>query len=399
MSLNWFDKSALQAMLKEPESEGLERKSFTAREKIAQTIAAFANDLAGRGKPSVIFIGLKDEGGSSGLRATDKMLRDMASLRENNILPLPVIKLDTLYLKETDTDVIALQVLPSKMPPVRYKGNCYVRIGPAVRRAAEDEERRLADKRRAGDLPEDMREIIDTRIEADLNMTYFKEEYLPRAVSAETLAENNRDIKTQMQSLRICGNENPTMAGLLIAGKNPRYWLPGAYIQFVRFDGKELTDPVKDQKEISGRLGEQIKEIEIILKLNITAPLEIAPPKHIKSFDYPFSALSQLVRNAILHRDYKSHAPVKVYWFLDRVEIQSPGGPYGKLNKENFGQEGLTDYRNPTLAEAFKNLGFVERFDFGLPKARKALKENGNPQLELDANQAVVQAVIRNSLP
>ena len=86
---------------------------------------------------------------------------------------------------------------------------------------------------------------------------------------------------------------------------------------------------------------------------------------------------------------------MKVYWYADRVEIQSPGGPYGKLNLDNFGSlEGITDYRNPGLAEAFKYLGLIERFGFGLPKTRKALKENGNPDLELEASAAVILATV-----
>jgi len=64
------------------------------------------------------------------------------------------------------------------------------------------------------------------------------------------------------------------------------------------------------------------------------------------------------------------------------VEIQSPGGPYGQVTRENFGQPGVTDYRNPNVAEVLKNLGYVERFGVGIAIAKDALAKNGNPTLK-----------------
>jgi ATP-dependent DNA helicase RecG len=98
--------------------------------------------------------------------------------------------------------------------------------------------------------------------------------------------------------------------------------------------------------------------------------------------DYPAAALRQLVRNALIHRDYEAtHAPVRVYWFNDRIEIQNPGGLYGQVTRANFGQ-GVTDYRNPLLAEAMHVLGYVQRFGFGVPLARRHLRQNGNPEAQ-----------------
>jgi len=240
-----------------------------------------------------------------------------------------------------------------------------------------------------------MKGLKDADWETELNMEYFKSQYLPSAVSSEVLAVNNREIKAQMRSLRLLDHHfNPTVMALLIMGKNPRNWLPGAYIQFVRFEGKTLTDSVKDQKEISGTLPEQIQKIEDVLKANISISLKLSDKQHIKSPDYPISALQQIIRNAIIHRNYESHTPVRVHWFNDRIEIQSPGGPFGELSVDNFGQ-GLTSYRNPTIAEALKNLNFIERFGYGIPQARKELKENGNPELKFEVETSVILAVVK----
>ncbi len=73
---------------------------------------------------------------------------------------------------------------------------------------------------------------------------------------------------------------------------------------------------------------------------------------------------------------------MRVLWFADRVEVGSPGGPFGNVTVENFGWPGLVDYRNPTIAGVLSRLGYVQRFGAGLPIAQRALKENGNPPLE-----------------
>ena len=57
-----------------------------------------------------------------------------------------------------------------------------------------------------------------------------------------------------------------------------------------------------------------------------------------------------------------TNTPVRITWYNDRIEIQSPGGPFGSVTAQNFGQDGITDYRNPNLADAMKVLGFVQRF-------------------------------------
>jgi ATP-dependent DNA helicase RecG len=103
-----------------------------------------------------------------------------------------------------------------------------------------------------------------------------------------------------------------------------------------------------------------------------------------------------LVRNAILHRTYEgTYSPVRIYWFSDRIEIHSPGGPFGQVTRENFGQPGVTDYRNPHLAEAMRVLGYVQRFGLGIQIARQQLAANGNPPLVFIVEQNHILATVR----
>ena len=137
-----------------------------------------------------------------------------------------------------------------------------------------------------------------------------------------------------------------------------------------------------------------VRDLEV--RLHIRQPVSVGGSVRSEINDYPEEAMRQLVRNAVLHRSYEgTNAPVRVTWFDDRVEIQSPGGPFGQVTKSSFGTPGVTDYRNPTLAEALKRLGFVERFGVGIPIARERLAANGNPPLESIVEDAHVLAVVR----
>lgn len=95
---------------------------------------------------------------------------------------------------------------------------------------------------------------------------------------------------------------------------------------------------------------------------------------------YPPAALRQIAYNAVMHRTYEAtNAPVRVIWFDDRVEIVSPGGPFGIVTAENFGEPWVADYRNPSLAESMRVLGLVQRFGMGIGVARRELRRNEQP--------------------
>jgi ATP-dependent DNA helicase RecG len=109
-------------------------------------------------------------------------------------------------------------------------------------------------------------------------------------------------------------------------------------------------------------------------------------------------ALQQLARNAVMHRSYEgTNSPVRIHWFHDRIEIINPGGPYGSVTAQNFGEAGRTDYRNPQLAAAFKVLGYAQRFGAGIQMARQALEKNGNPALSFQIEQNFIAAIIPKS--
>ena len=393
-----MDDSELEILLNDLESDRVERKaSIVDKNKICQAICAFANDLPAHEKPGALFIGANDDGSCADLEITDELLITLADLRSNgNITPFPTMKVQKKNLCGCELAVIIVE--PSDAPPIRFRGRVEVRVGPRRAIATEEEERRLIEKRRAGNLPFDIQPITLATLE-DLDFELFRTVYLPSVLANEILQQNQRSTEQQLTSMRFATVEpqpKPTILGILVVGPDPRQFVPGAYIQFLRIEGKDLTDPIKDQKEIDGPLSDLLRRLDDLFQAHISVASDTtAQPVELRRPDYPIVALQQLARNAVMHRIYEgTNAPVRITWFSDRIEIQNPGGPFGQVNRQNFGQPGITDYRNPNLAEAMKNLGYVQRFGMGIPLARRELEKNSNPEPEFGIEDAHVLVTI-----
>ena len=390
-----YSDSELELLMSDLESDLVERKESAADgRKIRRNICAFANDLPGNGCAGVILVGIRDDGSCASLTIDDRLLKRLADVHgEGDILPLPSMTVQKRVLNGCAVAVVTVEPAPD--PPVRYRGRAWIRVGPSVREAGIADERMLGERRRAADLPFDMRPAVGVTIAA-LDLDFTRDHYLPNAIAREVLDQNERPLAHQLQSLRLVHGATPTWAAVLSFGSDPQAFVPGAYVQFLRIAGAEITDPIRDQKQLTGRLDDVLRRLDELLELNISVRTEVAGAlRERRRSDYPLDALRQLAHNAVMHRTYEgTNTPVRIHWFSDRVEIASPGGLFGRITPENFGM-GDTDYRNPLLAEIMHHLGFAQRFGLGVRLARHALVENGNPPPEFDFQPTLVVATVR----
>ena len=186
-------------------------------------------------------------------------------------------------------------------------------------------------------------------------------EYLLAAVPLDVLEANDRNSAQRLAATKMIVSVDPpipTVLGLLVIGKTTRSFLAGAYVQFLRVEGTELGQPIVDEQLIDGTVADVMRKLEEKLVAHNRTRVDFTSgPLEQRAQLYPLVALQQLVRNAILHRTYEgTNAPVRVYWYDDRIEITQSGGPFGAVTPENFGTPGVTDYRNPNLAEAMRCL-------------------------------------------
>jgi ATP-dependent DNA helicase RecG len=393
-----LDGMELEALSRDLESDRTERKeSLADPEKIKQAICAFANDLPDHRRPGVLFVGLKDNGTCAGLSITDKVLTELAGFRSDGwILPFPSMAVSKVRIGTCDVAIAVVQ--PSDDTPVRCRGVVWIRVGPRRAQANPQDERILTEKRRSRDTPFDLRPVFSASID-DLDRKLFEEEYLPSLLPSGVNVDSMGYLES-LQSARFATVDppvHPTVTGLLVVGRDPPSFMPGARVQFYRVAGNALTDPVREYSEISGPLSQLIRSCLEKLRANVgVASPGSQQTAGTTSPDYPIEALHQLVLNAVLHRTYEAtNAPIRISWFDDRVEIQSPGGFYGIVSEDRFGVPGITDYRNPHLAEAMKVLGHSSRFGIGLQKVKSELDRNGNPPYELEGGSAHMALIVR----
>jgi len=161
---------------------------------------------------------------------------------------------------------------------------------------------------------------------------------LRHAVTEEVVAENGRPLKQQLAGLRFFDlrQDCPTNAGILVLADRPMHYLPGAYVQFVRYAGPDLANEVLDEKRALGDLRTLLQTLNLIVDANLRRrPVAVAGGfVETMVHDYPRVALHELLLNAVIHRNYQSTAPIRFYCFPDHLTLDNPGGLHGEATAD-----------------------------------------------------------------
>lgn len=387
----------LHELLVSDESYRIERTVSTGNmDKFQEAICAFANDLPGSRKKGYLLIGVTDKGRISGLKVDDALMKKISSIRsEGNILPLPVMTTEKVSTDEGD--VLVVEVTPSFDTPVRYRGRTFVRIGPR-RDIASLEEERILTERCAASLPTfDTRPCREATID-DIDTATIVSEYLPKAINPETLDNDTRPLKEQLAALHLFNLQwdCPTYAALIMFGKDPKYFMPGAYIQFVRFKGNDNGGEIINERRFEGCLYKMLPQLENFIRDGIVTkrPIPISILREKDVVNYPYKALRELLMNAVMHRDYQSNMPTRLYQYDKHIEIMNPGGLYGQARPENF--PFVNDYRNSVVAGIMRVLNYVNMFNHGITDVQDQLKANNSPAPEFNTGYVTVfSAIVR----
>ena len=374
-------KDEIQELLHSTETYRVERTVSTGdMDKFQEAICAFSNDLPNSRKKGYLIIGAHDNGQLSGLKVTDDLLKKIAAIRsDGNILPLPMMSVERFEFPEGD--LLVAEVLPSLLPPVRYRGRTFVRIGPRRDIASEAEERILLERRTSYMATFDAMPCLGASIK-DIDTEYIKNDYLPQVVDPDLLATDKRDLKEQLSAIHLYDLEHdcPTNAAIILFGKNPQYYMHGCYVQYVHFAGINNGGEILNEKQIKGCLCRMLPQLESFVRDAVVTsrPVPIGMLREQTVFNYPELALRELLMNACMHRDYQSNMPIRLYQYDDRIEILNAGGLYGEARPENFPT--VNDYRNPIIAEAMRGLKYVNMFNRGIERVKTMFLENGNPE-------------------
>ncbi len=385
----------IDVRVKEWETQGTEFKREFSTDPIRKTLVAFSNDYAEAGG-GVLVIGVDPSTRSIvGVDDPEGTMRRVTGLcRDGTIVPTLAPRIYPVEVR--GKTVVVVEVRRSERRPHRANNICYIRVGPTTRKATPDEEFELV--RRSERFPFDMLPVREASYE-DLDLVKFAREFLPKRVAADVLDLNGRSPVEWAEHLKFLIREGerlvPTVAAILLFGKEPQRFFPHSSIDFIRFGGDDPSYPILDRKELTGTLDALIKAgVEVVERYMVRGyRFSERSPVRTDIVEYPLRAVREAIANAVVHRDYeRTRTNVSIKMFDDRIEILSPGGLFGIVTRENFGT-GINDYRNPTLAVGLNLMGLVERAGTGIFLIRRQFRENGalEPTFEIGDHYLLVK--------
>ena len=187
------------------------------------------------------------------------------------------------------------------------------------------------------------------------------------------------------------GTTKPTNAAVLLCSEEGREITAGHWV--------EISTPDRPPQAIDGPLTRVYETVFERLE-EANRPIRIKGTQSRNEQPYGPIALKELLANALIHRDYETREPVKIWIDKKSIRIENPGGleeellqqltpPGQSMNTTPIGEEfqtrihrgeigqRLTAYRNPILAEAFWALGYVDKVGSGLVDATRSLSDAG----------------------
>ena len=270
--------------------------------------------------------------------------------------------------------------------PCFYKGagrmrGSYIRVGDADMPMTEYEIYSYEAFRQK--IQDELRPVrdIDTKL---LNSTALEEYYYKIKQTKENLAGLPNNQILQLQGIKI--DERLTLAGLMLFGVYPQAFFPQLCITAVVAPGLKIGETGSegerfiDNKRIEGTIPQMLEGALVFIRRNMkTRTIIDGDGKRADKPEYPLIAIRELVLNALIHRDYSIHtdsSPIRIMMFENRLEIENPGGLYGRLTLDNLGKIGA-DTRNPYIAGTLEILINTENRFSGIPTVLFEMERSG----------------------
>ncbi|RMG27120.1 MAG: transcriptional regulator [Methanobacteriota archaeon] len=315
------------------------KENFASIDNLAVEISAFANTDGG-----MIIIGVSDSGKLIGLRKADiQRLNQWISNAVTNKIDKP-IDVTTEILSCEGKRILVVRIPRGIDKPYAVnRTDVWIKKGADKRRASIEEVLRLAQS--VGLVYAD-----ETPTSATLND--FDKEFFVRWYR-ENLNKDPEQIgipfERLLKNMKLARDGQLTLAGLLLFGKTPQTFRPQFGIKATYFAGNSVTaNQFLDKEDIHGKLFEQYKQANAFIRRNLRRVQQGEEFNAPGVLEIPEEAFSEIVANAIVHRNYYISAPIQIYLFDDRVEIHSPGNLPNTLDEENI-KFGIHIERNPII--------------------------------------------------
>ncbi len=194
----------------------------------------------------------------------------------------------------------------------------------------------------------------------------------------------------------LTGVLRPRNYAVLLFGREPQKFIPGAFSIYSAYPGLDRTAPVAQRFEIAGTLLDQAGQLQRHLDAEAATLYDKTDLQKPNAEKYPRRALQEAMVNALAHRDYELVDPARFTSYLDRIEFVSPGAlPVGVTLADLRSRTVTPRWRNQALAWFLARLQLAQAEGQGIQTIRSAMKAAGCPPPRFEASEAAVSCVLR----
>ena len=334
---------------------------------IKKEIVAFANTKGGK-----IYVGIDDYGKVVGLNNVKEDMESLSGMIREGIKSDLTLYTSIISKKVENKEIIELNVMeaPNKPYYLSDKGiktsGVYLRYGNTSAPASEEVIKKM--------LIESQGDSFETAISKNQNLHFLS--------LVEIFSKNKIELdENKFKTLNIINlDDDYTNLGLLLSDECPYS------IKCAIYNGKNKIE-FKDRKEFTGSILKQVNDVFQYLELYNKTKGKIIGLERIDRKDYPEYALRESLLNAVIHRNYNYTGSILISLYDDHFEITSLGGLVKGLNIDDL-YLGVSESRNPNLANIFYRLKYVESFGTGIGRIIESYSDFEKKPVLIDTDNA-----------
>jgi len=361
------------------------KKNIMNADKLAEELVAFSNSKGG-----LLIIGVSDNNDIIGLEDDDiKSLNQLiGNVINSNITPpiYPTTEIKTIDKKK----LLVIDISEGVGKPYSTnKGIYLIKAGSDKRKISPEELKRLFAESKKIFADEEI--VFDSNLN-DFNTSLFYKFLEKDDVSIyEELKKDKLNLASVLKNLGLLKEDQLTLAGNLIFGINPQKFNKSFYIDCCYIDGNNISvDKYISKKNIDGNFLTMFNNSLDFLKSNLKSTQDGDDFNSPSSLEIDKRVLTELIVNALVHRDYYIQSSIKIFIFHDRVEITSPGKLPNSLTVEKI-KSGISIHRNPILNSICKNILPYSGYGSGI---KRVISINKSIIFENDINTEQFKCII-----
>ncbi len=355
------------------------KERFDSNRELAKDLVCFANTDGGQ-----LIFGIAKDTSIVGVDDPDWLFSKVDDIAFQHCEP-PL----TVIQEQVDVDgkkVVIVNIPKGDQRPYRTNaGQYYVRTTSGCRQASREELLRLFQATES--LYYDETPLPRLTL-SDLDLSAF-ESFLEETGQTDLAVDPERLLR----NWRLLSGEHPTIAGIILFGRKPQQHLPFAQINAARIPGIDVSIEPSDMKEITGRLLDIIDQVQRFLRLHLPIPHKIKGFSPEAKPELPEEALREALINAVAHRDYTVHGPIRLFILDDRIEIHTPGRAPNTVDEEAM-RAGIHVVRNPHIYGRLSDAGLVTRAGSGIRRMIRLIKEATGNDIGIDLRDFEVLIMI-----